>query len=162
MVVSDTTALIILAKSNTLFLLSNIFKTIYIPNAVYNELIVKDDIVKYRIKNFDKLKIKKVNNLKILKNIKKLNLDKGEIEAISLAIELNTILIIDEKKGRKIALDKNLKITGILGILIENYKQKFLTLEEVKLYFYTFKNHGYRISEKLEDIFFKRLKSIDK
>lgn len=37
-VISDTTALIILAKSDTLTLLSNIFKSIYIPQAVQIEL----------------------------------------------------------------------------------------------------------------------------
>lgn len=37
-VISDTTALIVFAKSDTLFLLSNLFKKVYIPKAVYDEL----------------------------------------------------------------------------------------------------------------------------
>ena len=109
-VISDTTALIILAKSDLLSLLSNLFSKIYIPKAVYDELMFKDDIVKYRIKNFDKIIVKPVNNLVILERIKRLKIDKGEVEAISLALELDLMLIIDERKGRKIALNQGLKI----------------------------------------------------
>ncbi len=67
------------------------------------------------------------------------------------------MLIIDEKKGRKIALAQGLKIVGILGVLIENYKQKNISLDEVKIYFLLFKEQGLRISETLEKVFFKRL-----
>jgi len=160
-VISDTTALIILAKSNTLSLLSNIFQNIYIPQAVYDELIFKDDIVKYRIEQFDKISLKSITNLKILQKIEKLNIDKGEVEAITLALELNLLLIIDERKGRKIATEQGLKIVGILGILIENYKQKTITSSELHYYFNLFKKNGLRVSQDLEKIFYEMLKKID-
>jgi predicted nucleic acid-binding protein len=157
-VISDTTALIILAKSDLLSLLSNLFQKIYIPQAVYDELMFKDDIVKYRINQFDTITIKPVSDLKTLERIKRLNIDKGEIEAISLAIELDLMLIIDERKGRKIALNQGLKVVGVLGILIENYKQELISLEEAKIYFLLFKEQGLRVSDELERVFFKRLK----
>ena len=156
-VISDTTALIILAKSDLLSLLSNLFQKIYIPQAVYDELIFKDDIVKYRIEKFDKIIVKPVSDLVTLERIKSLKIDKGEVEAISLALELDLMLIIDERKGRKIALNQGLKIVGVLGILIENYKQKNLTLDEAKLYFLLFKEEGLRVSEQLEKILFEKL-----
>ena len=156
-VVSDITVLIIFAKSNSLWLLSNLFKDIYIPQSVFDELMVKNDIVKYRIEQFDKISLKNVSNKQILNKIQKLNIDRGETEAISLAIELNLGLIIDERKGRKIALNQGLKIVGVLGILIENYRQSFLTLDEVKLNFLLFKEQGLRVSEQLEKIFFEKL-----
>jgi len=156
-VISDTTALIILAKSDLLSLLSNLFQKIYIPQAVYDELMFKDDIVKYRINKFDVISIKPVSDLKTLERIKRLNIDKGEIEAISLAIELDLMLIIDERKGRKIALNQGLKIVGVLGILIENYKQEFISFEEAKIYFLLFKEQGLRVSDELERVFFERL-----
>ncbi len=96
--ISDTTALIILAKSDTLSLLSNLFEEIYIPQAVYDELIFKDDIVRFRVEKFDKISLKKVSDFEFLKRIKKSNIDDGEAEAISLALELNLKLIIDERK----------------------------------------------------------------
>ena len=156
-VISDTTALIILAKSDLLSLLSNLFQKIYIPQAVYGELMFKDDIVKYRINQFDAISIKPVSDLKTLERIKKLNIDKGEVEAISLAIELDLMLIIDERKGRKIALNQGLKIVGVLGVLIENYKQKLISFEEAKIYFLLFKENGLRVSDELEKVFFERL-----
>ena len=156
-VISDTTALIILAKSDTLPLLSNIFQDIYISKAVYDELIFKDDIVKYRIENFNKISLKPITDLKTLQRIKRLNIDKGEVEAITLALELDLLLIIDERKGRKIATEQGLKIVGILGILIENYKQKIITLKELQYYFNLFKKNGLRISESLEKTFYKML-----
>ncbi|NKQ40054.1 MAG: hypothetical protein HF962_00570 [Sulfurovum sp.] len=82
-IISDTTALITFAKSDILSLLDNLFETIYIPKAVHDELIVKDDIVKYRIDTFDKISIKEVSNYAILENIQKFKIDIGETEAIS-------------------------------------------------------------------------------
>ena len=159
-VISDTTALIILAKSDTLILLNNIFEEIYIPKAVQNELDIKDDIVKYRIKNFDKISLKEVTDVGILNQIKKLNIDKGEIEAISLALELDLKLIIDERKGRKIAINQGIKVVGALGILIENYRQNFISLEESYYFFRLFKKNGLRISDSLEKIFMDRLRKL--
>jgi len=159
-VVSDTTALIIFAKSGSLNLLSNLSKNIYIPQAVYDELMVKDDIVKYSIKEFEGINLKQVSDLNLLKSIEKLKIDKGEVEAITLAKELDLPLIIDEVKGRKIALDQGLKIIGCLGILIENYKQNILSLDKTKYYFELFKNNGLRISFDLEKLFFDKLNTL--
>jgi len=115
------------------------------------------NIVKYHINQFNAISIKPVSDLKTLERIKRLNIDEGEIEAISLAIELDLMLIIDERKGRKIALNQGLKIVGVLGILIENYKQEFISLEEAKIYFLLFKEQGLRVSVELEKVFFERL-----
>lgn len=156
-VISDTTALIILAKSDTLDLLSNIFEEIFIPQAVQDELDIKDDIVKYRINHFDKISLRAVSDIKTLNRIKKLNIDKGEVEAITLALELDLKLIIDERKGRRIAINQGLKVVGALGILIENYRQDFISLEEVYYFFGLFKKSGLRVSDSLEQVFMEKL-----
>ena len=156
-VVSDTTALIIFAKSGSLNLLSNLFENIYIPQAVYDELMAKDDIVKYSTKEFENITLKPISDIELLKSMEKLKIDKGEIEAIALAKELALPLIIDEVKGRKIATEQGLKIVGCLGILIENYKQNILSTDRAKYYFELFKNNGLRISPNLEKLFFEKL-----
>ena len=47
-------------------------------------------------------------------------LDPGEAEAIALALEIKAeLLLIDERRGRAIATRLGLRITGLLGILVE-------------------------------------------
>lgn len=159
-VISDTTALIILAKSDKLELLSNLFEQVFIPQAVETELNFKDDVVKYRVEKFDKISVKNISDIKTLNRIKKLNLDNGEIEAISLAIELDLKLIIDERKGRIVAINQGLEVVGVLGILVENYKLNHISFEEVHYFFNLFKNNGLRVSEKLEEIILQKLKDL--
>jgi len=159
-VISDTTALIILAKSDKLDLLSNLFQQIFIPKAVENELNFKDDIVKYRVEKFDKISVKNINDTKTLNRIKKLNIDDGEVEAISLAIELGLKLIIDERKGRIVAINQGLEVVGVLGILVENYKSNHISFEEAHYFFNLFKKNGLRVSKKLEEIILEKLEEL--
>lgn len=50
----------------------------------------------------------------------KLLLDSGESSSIALCLEKkNCLLIIDERKGRKVAQDLDIPIIGTLGILLE-------------------------------------------
>ncbi len=159
-VISDTTTLIILAKSDKLDLLSNLFQQIFIPKAVEDELKFKDDIVKYRIEKFNKISVKNINDTKTLNRIKKLNIDNGEIEAISLAIELDLKLIIDERKGRIVAINQGLEVVGVLGILVENYKLHHISFEEAHYYLKLFKKNGLRVSEKLEEVILEKLEDL--
>ena len=131
-VISDTTALIIFSKANTLFLLDN----------------------------FKKISIKNITNFKIFNNIKKLNIDRGETESITLALELKLGLMIDEKKGRKIAQNQGLNIIGVLGIIFENFHQNFLSYDEAIKHYNLLKEKGLRISPKLEEIFYSKLKAV--
>ena len=161
-VISDTTALIILAKADKLDLLSNLFEQVFIPKAVENELNFKDDIVKYRVEKFDKISVKNISDIKILNSIKKLNIDNGEIEAISLAIELDLKLIIDERKGRIVAINQGLDVVGVLGILVENYKLDYISFEEAHYFFNLFKKSGLRVSKRLEEIILEKLNDLKK
>jgi predicted nucleic acid-binding protein len=59
-------------------------------------------------------------------------LDKGEQTAIILAEELEAdLLIIDDALGRKIALSRGVKITGLLGVLNEAAKRNVIDLPDV-------------------------------
>jgi len=144
-VVSDSTTLIILYDLDKLEYLKNIFSTIYIPQKVYDEISCKKDIVLPKFITVQKVKeSQRVDELKLL-------LDDGESEAIALALEKKLPLIIDEKKGRKIALNLGVDILGLLGVLYLNIKKGFIDKKEAKLFLKTAKTDGYRISEKLID-----------
>ncbi len=158
-IISDTTALIILAKSNHLNLLTNFIDRVYIPKAVMQEIQYKNDIVKVLIENSNFIETKEVTNKDILSNIEATKLDLGETEAIALALELGLRLIIDEKTGRKIATQKGVKIIGLLGILEANFRLKFISYRELLYILEDFKKVDYRLSSSLEKNFLNSLNS---
>ncbi len=56
-----------------------------------------------------------------------LTLDQGEASAIALALEqIDCLLIIDERRGRSVAQQLQLNVTGTLGILLQAKQQGYL------------------------------------
>jgi len=151
MIVSDSTILIILFDLKRLELLSNVFNHIIIPQAVYDEITVKNPI---ELTSF--ISVRKVTDTELLNTLTSL-LDRGESEAIALALELKKPLIIDEKKGRKIALHQGIKIIGLLGVVYLNIKKGYLTKVEAKDFLDDALEHGYRIFQKLIDEMFLKV-----
>ncbi len=64
-VISDTTAITYLAKIRELGLLRDLFKIIYIPEAVFNELTRQGDHISgsIEVKTFNWIRVKKVANM---------------------------------------------------------------------------------------------------
>jgi predicted nucleic acid-binding protein len=157
LVISDSTTLITLAKTNHLDLLSNFIEKIYIPVAVKNELSHKEDGVKEAIEQADFIETRVVSDKTILNEVKKANLDLGEIQAISLALETGFDLIIDERLGRKYAKSKNINIMGLLGILKVNLVNGFITHIELLYLLEEFKQAKFRLNPKLEKSFLESI-----
>ena len=132
-------------------LLSNLFSKILIPEAVYREISIKHDIVLPVF--MEVVNVEKNATLKLLSQL----LDEGESEAIALALEQKLRLIIDEKKGRKIAIAQGLEIIGLLGIVYLNIKKAFISKKEAELFLERALEHGYRINPKLITTMFVRL-----
>ncbi|MEA5620825.1 DUF3368 domain-containing protein [Cronbergia sp. UHCC 0137] len=119
-IVSNTSPISNLAKIDHLFLLQEIYSEVIIPQAVYDELtdIRAGEKVNNAIKNANFIKNQPVINYQLVKDLQR-NLDRGESEAIVLAIELNANkLLIDERLGRQEAIKLGLSLTGVLGILL--------------------------------------------
>jgi len=147
MIISDSTALIILFDLDRIELLENLFEIVYISPIVLEEISVKYPVVLPSFMRVEKLKDDELfNSLKML-------LDLGESEAIALAKEKNLSIIIDEKRGRKIAKGVGLKVIGLLGVVYLNVKKGFLSKDEAISFLDDAVNHGYRISQKMvEDV----------
>ena len=77
-------------------------------------------------------------------------LDKGEATAISLAAEHeNSILIIDEIKGRKVAKEMGISVTGSLGVLVAAKNNGHI--QTVKPLIEKIQRTNFRISKELID-----------
>jgi predicted nucleic acid-binding protein len=151
MIVSDSTTLIILFDTKKIDLLGNLFEKIYIPRAVLKEINRKKtvNLPDY----FEVCEVEPFEELKLI-------LDEGESEAITLAVNKKLPLIIDEKKGRKIAKNYNVKIIGLIGILILNVQKGYLNKNEALSFLEYINDRGFRVSEKLKESFKKALKGL--
>lgn len=118
-VVSDTTAITYLSQIGALWLLKSLFKNIYIPEAVYNELTRQGDHIggSREVQTLPWIRVKKnINYDQYSSKFKKI-LDPGESQAIGLALHMNAdLLIIDELDGRWEAKNQGIRIAGMLGI----------------------------------------------
>ncbi|WP_017314859.1 DUF3368 domain-containing protein [Mastigocladopsis repens] len=121
-VVSNTSPILNLAIINQLILLQQQFNEILIPSAVLDELKISEErsgsqAIREAI-SAGWIQSREVTNEPLTQLLKQ-TLDKGESEAIALAIELKANwTLLDEREGRKVAKSLGLKVTGILGVLL--------------------------------------------
>ena len=118
-VVSNTTPVLSLLKIGRLEILRELYGEILVPQAVFEEIEAGKNKLFYQdLSLISLVKIEEVQNKNSLAYF--LDLDKGEAEAIALAVETNAdLLIIDEKLGRFHAKHAGLKITGTIGVLLK-------------------------------------------
>jgi uncharacterized protein len=118
-VVSDTSPVLNLARIGRLELLALLYQQVIIPSAVHEELIrSKSDLPPaIDLASQPWLIVAAANDRKRVKELHEY-LDPGEAEAIVLAIELRAdLLLVDERRGRRLASAAGLSITGLLGVI---------------------------------------------
>ena len=138
-ILSDTSCLIILEKIGELELLHTVFGEIVITGEVANEYGLPlprwISVQNPRDKNYQQ--------------ILEASVDKGEASAIALAVELeNCLLIIDDLKGRNLAEQLGIKITGTFGLIIEAKLSGHI--ESVKPLLTKIKQTDFRLSKDIE------------
>jgi predicted nucleic acid-binding protein len=131
-VVSGTSPINNLAAINQLHLLHQLYGTVLLPEAVFQQLTDPNFPVAgvTEAQMFDWIQTRAVSDRTLVEALSN-ELDIGEAEAIALAVEIQAErVLIDERRGRLIASRLNLRYTGILGILVEAKSQGLIA--EVK------------------------------
>ena len=129
-VISDTSIITNLAAIQYLQLLPQLYDQVTIPAAVYRELTEIDPPVSgaLEVQIAPWLEVRQVFDRSVIERLQiEVKLDLGESEAIALALELNAdLLLIDERRGRAEADRLGVRITGLLGILVEAKRKNFI------------------------------------
>lgn len=146
-VISDTSVITNLIQLEQLNLLGQLFDQVIIPRKVHEELGKRPEQTEL-VSQLDWIEVRGISNSDVYNKLLDI-LDAGESESIALALELNAdLLIIDEKRGRKIAKDYRIPITGLLGIIVEakevGYINSVKPLLDQLIY-----DIGFRVSPKL-------------
>ena len=121
-IVSDTSPLSGLAITGHLSLLQQLYGHVIVPVGVADELERggQDDPRITAILDLNWVEVRQPQDIALVATLQaNYNLDRGESEAIVLALELKADeLLIDERLGRREASCLGLSITGLLGILL--------------------------------------------
>ena len=140
-IISDTSCLIILDKIDELELLMEVGRKIFVTPIILKEF------GKSLPEWISVLSSKNSNYQQILE----MDLDEGEASAIALSIDMeNTILILDDLKGRKIAEKLNLRYSGTFGLIIK--AKQLGAINKVKPILDKIKSTNFRFNEKLFEI----------
>lgn len=137
-VVPDNTCLIALERIGKLNILSSLFDSVLIPPAVDSEF----------GQVLDWLKVEPLITFTI-SDLLKMTVGKGEAEAIALAIQLNCLLITDDKQARSIAEQLGLSVKGTLGTLIDARRSGII--DQLKPIVEDMESNGFHISKALRD-----------
>ncbi|MBX5321266.1 MAG: DUF3368 domain-containing protein [Candidatus Bathyarchaeia archaeon] len=139
-VVSNSTPLIYMAKIGKLNIIRNVFAKIFIPEAVFEEAVIKGKALDMS----DAYIIERAVGTWIIKEQIRPEVDAeyrfldtnpriglGEKQAIKLCKQLNAKhLIADDKEARKVSKMLNITPIGTCSIIIQAYKQKLITKKE--------------------------------
>lgn len=116
-VVSNTSPLIFLSSIDMLELLNHEFGEVLIPDAVYREFTIYEEMVKPWIKT------KKISD-NLFATVLTATLGDGEAEVIVLAKEKKAdLLLMDDLAGRRLAKAYGLNVIGTVGFLKVMHKK---------------------------------------
>jgi predicted nucleic acid-binding protein len=147
LIVCDSSPLIALAKCDKLNILDSLFDIVLIPEQVYHEFSVSGKPEAAVIAAWARGKVDEPGEAN-LSRANALSLGPGETAAIALYWEKSAdFLLIDERKGRRIASQNGIKIIGIAGILLAAKNRGLISA--VKPFLDLLLNASYYISDSL-------------
>jgi len=119
-VVSNSSALINLARIGKLTLLRELFGVLIVPDAVWQEVVVEGagQPGADEIGSADWIQRQAVMNMQLVQALEQ-DLDAGEAEAIALSVEIGAkLLLMDESLGRETAQHLGLRYIRLIGALV--------------------------------------------
>lgn len=152
MIVSNSTPLIYLARLNRLHLLKEFFTEICIPGEVYREVVTRGKEEKYPdalvVEEGVKegwIRVKKVAGMKRLGEY---GIDKGEAEAISLALNLKSReILVDQSHARFAAEVIGLVPKGTISVLLRALGKGIMSFDDYLKDLETLVRAGFRMSD---------------
>lgn len=116
--VADSSALIALATCDSLNILEDIFGDVLVPEAVFAEVTSLDKPQSERLRSYLKGKVRAVDMQRFI--YLDAYADAGETQAMLLYKEVVAdYLLIDDKRGRKVAKINQIQTIGSLGVLLQ-------------------------------------------
>lgn len=116
--IADASALIALSACDSLALLDGIFGEVWVPEAVFAEVAIADKPQAGRLRSYlqDKIRTVDMQHFVFLDAFA----DAGETAAMLLYKEMAAdYLLIDDRRGRKVAKINQIKTIGSLGVLLQ-------------------------------------------
>ena len=145
LVISDTSCLIGLSNIGKLDILKQLYGTVFVTPEVAKE---------YVLTLPDWITVKAVTETSKIVAFNEI-LDLGEASAIALAAEIDDVLlIVDERRARKVALELGIEITGTLGLLIREYEQG--AIDDIKGVIADLRRVHFRIPDNAESLIQRR------
>ena len=140
-VVTNSGPLMALAKLGLLGLLGRLYGKVYMPVAVYDEVVLRGEAGGF----FDSLQVKLAIQRKQLlvkevespkNDVTALSLHEGEKQVLRLAFENNAnLLLLDDMLARSKAQTLGFSVKGTLGVIAKGYRMEMLSLDEVQIIF---------------------------
>ncbi|MCP5495456.1 MAG: DUF3368 domain-containing protein [Leptospiraceae bacterium] len=153
-VVSNTSPLILLFNLELEYILKMLFKRIVVPEQVYNEILLytNKDRASFELPKCDWIEVIKVD---IQKEILEWDLGLGESAVISYALKNNnSIILIDDRLGKKCAEVYNIKAIGTARLLLLAKENKIIS--EVRPLLEKIKEKGLWISNEILYLILKK------
>jgi predicted nucleic acid-binding protein len=127
MVVSDTSPLRYLIAAGRTNLVEHLFGRVLIPRGVEQELTDPSTPIAVRQWMAQRPPWLQVRGVPQPDPHLARRLDRGEAQAIQLAIDLRAdFLLMDERRGRQIAAAQGVTVIGVLGILLDSHRQALI------------------------------------
>lgn len=146
-IIADSSPLISLSIIKELKLLDLLFEEVLIPEEVLREISIDYKAFSKELEQYF------INKVKIVKNdtavrMLMLEIDKGESEAIILALENGIAnILMDDQKGRRVAKREGLKPIGTIGVLLRGKQKRHI--KKIKPLLDSLIKNGIHISKEL-------------